>query len=246
MTIHGCHSCGVDLSKYTNYLESPCASCKLCKEYSSTHRAALFDSGEEDYDESLVSDENNLNDTYIEAEKDLVYSCIEKDVDRQIEIIKEVIEKQIFTTASGLILDFIKLSKENPTMFEVVIKKMQYPFMSYSEIGNSMNPPCSKQNILYHLRHAVRKFPELANALLTDTRFSGGTYALQTIANTKRKLHAKKRIQGLLYGSDELIREKSMREINSILSSPFMVSDEVLNFNPYIKDEVEDEFSESN
>lgn len=74
-------------------------------------------------------------------------------------------------------MKMVKLAKFNPTMFEVIIKKMQYPYMSYSEIGDSMTPKCSKQNVLYHLKHAVEMFPEISSALLTDTRFSSGRYA---------------------------------------------------------------------
>ena len=44
MSTFGCHSCGVDITKYANYMESPCATCKLAQEYTQTHRAAMFDS----------------------------------------------------------------------------------------------------------------------------------------------------------------------------------------------------------
>jgi len=60
---------------------------------------------------------------------------------------------------------------------------MQYPHLSYYQIGAKMTPPCSKQNVLYHLSHAVKEFPDLHKAILTDTRFSGGRYAIKTEAD---------------------------------------------------------------
>ena len=54
MATHGCHSCGVDLSKYTTYEESPCATCKLVNEYTNTRRAALFDSAIDTGDEEAL------------------------------------------------------------------------------------------------------------------------------------------------------------------------------------------------
>ena len=76
--------------------------------------------------------------------------------------------------------------------------------------------------------------PELASVLLTDTRFSGGRYALKTIASRRRQEAAYRRMKGLLYGEDDPeMQAKSMRELNAILHAPFMVSDEALNFNAY-------------
>lgn len=238
MSTFGCHSCKVDLSKYATYEESPCATCKLAKEYTSTHRAALFDSGSDiDEDESLAKEDALFDEHGDTLSPRLLGESVEA-----LKALKEVIETQIFVAASGLIIKLVKLAKYNPTMFEVVIKKMQYPYMSYSEIGDSMNPKCSKQNVLYHLKHAVDTFPEIASALLTDTRFSAGRYALQTVANRYRQIVSKQRIQGILYGdTNPAFQAMGMKELNSILSAPFMTSDEAINFNPYIEDEKEDE-----
>lgn len=236
MATFGCHSCNVDLSQYETYEESPCATCKLCQEYNSTHRPAIFDSGDDlDENESLAKLDKAFEN--MDAEQKRAAKLWRM---RAIEPLKEAIEKQVFIAASGLILKMVKLAKSNPTMFEVVIKKMQYPYMSYSEIGNSMNPRCSKQNVLYHLKHAVELFPDLSSALLTDTRFSAGRYALQTIANKQRQIKGQQRIQGILYGdANPAFRAMGLQEINHILAAPFMCSDEALNFNPYIADEVE-------
>ena len=237
MATFGCHSCNVDISKYERYEDSPCATCKLCQEYTSTHRAALFDSGDNlDEDENLAK----LDKAFEELDADKKRAAQMEQL-RSIEPLKEAIEKQVFIAASGLILKMVKLAKSNPVMFEVVIKKMQYPYMSYSEIGDSMNPKCSKQNVLYHLKHAVELFPDLASSILTDTRFSAGRYALQTIANKHRQITSQKRIQGILYGDvNPAFKAMGLKELNAILAAPFMASDEALNFNPYIEDEVEE------
>ena len=155
-----------------------------------------------------------------------------------VSVIRDVIEKQVFVVTSGLILSLLKMAKESPIMFEILIKKMQYPFMSYSEIGNSMNPKCSKQNVLYHLKHAVELYPDLNAAILTDTRFSAGHYALTTIANRRRQNKFKQRIQGILYGEQNPgFIARGLSEITKICSMPFMIPDEVINFNPFTDDE---------
>ena len=155
-----------------------------------------------------------------------------------LQTLKRAMEEQIYGVLAGTIVRFLKLGKTSPIMLELVLKKMMYPHMSYSELGASMKEPFSKQNVLYHLKHAVEIMPELATVLLTDTRFSGGRYALQTLANKRRKEAAMKEIKGLLYGDDNpALLVKPMRELNAILHAPFMISDEALDFNPYIADE---------
>lgn len=236
MAIQGCHSCGVDLSQYTNYEESPCATCKLTKEHNKTHRPELFDSA---VDVSTAEDQDRLevqedNDTLLLLKR---LGCGTEDKDKALHLLMEVIQNQVYITASNIIIKMLKLAKTSPIMFEVVVKKMQFPYMSYSEIGDSMSPPCSKQNVLYHLKHAVELFPDLSTALLTDTRFSAGRYALQTVANRYRQLQGKRKIHGLIYSNDPDMRAHAMSELNSILYAPFMVSDAIVDFDLYTKDE---------
>lgn len=243
MSTFGCHTCGVDLSKYESYEYSPCATCKLRVEYNSTKRAALFDSAIDiDDDEQLAKCDVAVEDTAIGSD-DNKYAREERRLNKQlkgIESLKKAIESQVFSTAAGLILRFVKLAKENPIMFEIVIKKMQFPHMSYSELGNSVTPACSKQNVLYHLKHAVRLFPEIGSALITDTRFTAGKYALRTVADAHRKQTATQNLQKILYGDDVGLKAMTMKEIRSIIAAPFMTTDDVLNFNPYIEDEEDD------
>jgi len=240
MPTFGCHSCPYTPSPSVPYEDSPCATCKLAQETYNTHRPALFDSGnplDDDEAEFLGVEDKDLQNI---DEKDIDAPILKKvrEAKETVSVIRDVIEKQVFVVTSGLILSLLKMAKESPIMFEILIKKMQYPFMSYSEIGNSMNPKCSKQNVLYHLKHAVELYPDLNAAILTDTRFSAGHYALTTIANRRRQNKFKQRIQGILYGEQNPgFIARGLSEITKICSMPFMVPDEVINFNPFTDDE---------
>ena len=240
MPTFGCHACSYVPSLHIPYEQSPCATCKLAIETYNTHRPALFDSGnklDDDEAEFLGVEDKDLQNI---DEKDIDAPILKKikEAKETVDVIRDVIEKQVFVVTSGLILSLLRMAKESPIMFEILIKKMQYPFMSYSEIGNSMNPKCSKQNVLYHLKHAVELYPDLNSAILTDTRFSAGHYALTTIANKRRQNKFKQRIQGILYGeANPGFVAKGLSEITKICAMPFMVSDEVINFNPFTDDE---------
>ena len=241
MPTFGCHSCSYSPSPNIPYEESPCATCRLAIETYNTHRPALFDSGkplDDDESEFLGVEDKDLQ-NIDERDPDAAILKKVKEAKDTVAILKDVIEKQIFLAASGMTLSLLKMAKESPIMFEVLIKKMQYPYMSYSEIGNSMSPKCSKQNVLYHLKHAVELYPELNSAILTDTRFSAGHYALKTIADRNRQNKARQRIQGILYGEQNPgFIAKGLMEITKICAMPFMVTDEVINFNPFIEDEM--------
>jgi hypothetical protein len=244
MSVFGCHSCGVDITKYPDYMSSPCATCKLATEYYNTKRASMFDSaGGSDYNQ-----DEEENEALARCDKELETAGddpITKSAAQypltidQLATLKKAIEDQLMIAISGILLKLLKLGQMSPVMLELVIKKMQYPLMSYSELGASMKEPFSKQNVLYHLKHAVEILPELSSALLTDTRFSGGRYALKTLAQEARQTYAEKAIQGILYGDDPAFQAKRLAELNAILQAPFLISKEALDFNPYIKDEKE-------
>lgn len=240
MPTFNCTTCGYTPNPGTPYLESPCATCKLAVEQYNTHRPALFDSGNWDDDDEAeflgVEDKDlqNIDENDIDVE---VLKKV-KEATEITKVLREVIEKQVFLVASGLVLSLVKMAKESPVLFEILIKKMQYPYLSYSEIGASMEPKCSKQNVLYHLKHAVEMFPDLNSAILTDTRFSGGHYALKTIAEANKQNKAKQRIQGILYGeANPAFIARGLKEITRICSLPFMADKDIINFNPFIKDE---------
>ncbi len=235
-----CAKCPVDLTKYENWLDSPCATCRLGNDSPTTKRPALFDTEKTCSPDGEEASYLARVDKALEAAGDDPPPPPKFDqlTPEMLQQLKRIMEEQIYGVLSGTLIRFLKLGKTSPVMLELVLKKMQYPYMSYSELGASMKEPFSKQNVLYHLKHAVDIMPELASVLLTDTRFSSGRYALQTVANRRRQDYAKQRMKGLLYGEDDPnIQAKSMRELNQILHAPFMVSDEALDFNPYITDE---------
>jgi len=242
MSVFGCHSCGVDITKYPDYMSSPCATCKLATEYYNTKRASMFDSaGGSDYDEDAEE-----NEALARCDKALETAGDDPITKRaaqfpltldQLSVLKKAIEDQLMIAISGILLKLLKLGQVSPVMLELVIKKMQYPLMSYSELGASMKEPFSKQNVLYHLKHAVELIPELSSALLTDTRFSRGKYALKTLAQEAKQTYAEKTIQGILYGDDPAFQARRLTELNAILQAPFLMDKEVFEFNPYIKNE---------
>ena len=222
---YGCHSCGVDLSKYKSYDESPCASCKLTKEAHSAHTVEMFESAD------IAEEADQLNNI---AQEDDPLADFSYDLP-VLEKMKEVCEAQVLTVASGIILKLLSLVPKHPIMVEVVLKKLQHPHMSYSAIGASMSTPCHKQNILHHLKQAVKLFPELQSALITDTRSNGGHYALRTVASQHRKTYVQNRLRELMYGNDPLLREKTIKEINAIFKAPFENATWLSEFDLYTK-----------
>lgn len=235
-----CGNCGWIPRPDVDWLDSPCATCRLGNDSPTTKRPALFDTAKTCSPDGEEASYLARVDKALEAAGDdpPPPPNFDKLTPDMLQQLKKIMEEQIYGVLSGTIVKFLKLGKTSPVMLELVLKKMQYPHLSYSELGASMKEPFSKQNVLYHLKHAVDIMPELSSVLLTDTRFSGGRYALQTMANKQRKEAAFKRIKGLLYGDeDPNMQAKSMRELNTILHAPFMVSEEALDFNPYIADE---------
>lgn len=236
MSTFGCHSCGVKLEDYKDkpYEEWPCATCALSKNYTKTFSTGFFDTGDED-DEP--ADENQR----IEYDHEFVTTGrfpLTPGELQSLETIKQAVERQIYASFSGLLVRMLSMAKSNPVMFEVVVKKLQFPYMSYSEIGDTMEPKCSKPNVLYHLKAAVKQFPELADVLLVDTRYSGGRYALKTVAEKHRKAVVETRVQQAIYGDKYGIgRYPDVKELNAILRSPVNVRDEVFTYNAYLKDE---------
>ena len=234
-----CNNCGVDISKYTNYLDSPCARCKLAKEYYKLPKAVFFLSADPDGDEQLDDDApaqpvmfQDEGEEALTIPQDTVWD----DTSRSLKVVREAIEQQCLTSLSGIVMKLLRMSKEHPVMFEVAIKKMQFPHMSYSDIGLSMTPKITKQIVLYNLKRAIETIPELSSVFLTDTRFSGGKHALDTVANKVRRDIAIERVKGVLYGDDPSLKAMALNEINAIINAPCVIGDGVLDFNWYSDD----------
>jgi len=236
MGTFGCHSCGVNVKDLEGkpYEEWPCATCALSKNYTKIFSTGFFDTGKLDEQEderlALSLDEHEFVTTG--------NFPLTKDEIQSLETIKNAVARQIYSVFAGMLVKFLYMAKKNPVTFEILLKKLQFPYMSYSEIGASMDPKCSKQNVLYHLKSAVDEMPELESAILTDTRYSGGHYALKTLAAKRRQEMAEQRIQRTMFGDmSERIKMYSIEELNKILKLPFMVRDEVFTFNAYLQDE---------
>ena len=234
MGMKNCAKCGVNLNDYKDkpYEEWPCASCQLAKDYSRTFSTGYFDTADLD----SIEDEHHY-----ESEHEFVtqgdFPLTEEEL-ASLETIKEAITSKVCMVFAGLLVRLLKIAKTNPIMFEVFIKKMQFPYMSYAEIGESMEPKCSKQNVLYHLKCIVDEFPELLAVIHTDTRYTAGTYALKTVADRKKMQVAVSKAREALYGKEASdYHETSIVELNKILRLPFNMREDVFNFNAYLHDE---------
>jgi len=228
---YGCHNCGVDLSKYKSYEESPCATCRLNKESYVGHPIKMFESLETAEEAGQLDNITNNEDPLSDIDYDL----------STLNLMKEVCEEQLLTVASSIVLKMLALAKKHPVMVEVVLKKLQYPHMSYSAIGASLTKPCLKQNILHHLKMAVKIFPELSKALITDTRSNGGHYALRTIDNEEKLKSTKNRLREIIYGDDRELQAMTLKEINNIFKASKEGEVDIPEFDLYTKYDNEDE-----
>lgn len=245
MSTFGCHSCGVKLEEYKDrpYEEWPCATCALSKDYSRTFSTGYFETA--DLDSLEDEHEIDLKDdcTFVTSGK---VPLKDTEIDTLATIVNAV-SNQVQLMFSGLLVKLLHIAKTSPIMFEVFIKKMQFPYMSYAEIGDTMEPKCSKQNVLYHLKSIVDMFPELESVLQTDTRYTNGQYALKTIAERRKKQVAEERLQAALYNDDKYKTYRlTLKQLNQILHLPFNMREEVFKFNAYLKDEEHIDGSSSN
>lgn len=108
--------------------------------------------------------------------------------------------------------------------------------MSYHDIGMSLSTPCSKQNVLYHLTHAVKQFPDLYKAILTDTRFSGGRYAIKNAVEEKGRHAQIDRVRKKLYDQSPINTRKTIQELKKQFNKPFKV-EVIKDFDKYQEDQ---------
>jgi len=242
MGVIGCHNCkkwNPEEYKDKPYEEWPCASCPLAKEYTRTFSTGYFDTA--DLDEIAAEDKplyDDPNEHLFVTSGD--FPLQEEEI-RSLEAIKSAIMRQMYVVFSGLLVKLLYMAKKSPEMFEVFIKKMQFPYMSYSDIGSTMDPPCGKQTVLYRLRKVVEKFPELASVINTDTRYSGGRYTIKTLATRKRQELAARHVDKAVFGDKYVGYAYSVADLNKLLKLPFNVRDEVFTFNAYLDSEKNNE-----
>ena len=237
MSTFGCHNCGVNLDdlKDKPYEQWPCSSCALAKDYSKTFNTGYFDTA------ALDAIEDERQTLQLDGEdSDFVTSGdipLRPEEIRTLKSIKNAVANHMCAVLSGSLLKLMKIASKRPQLFEVVIKKMQFPYMSYAEIGASMDPVCSKQNVLHYLKQAVKEMPVLADVIKVDQRYSNGYYALRTVADIKRQQESERLLQQNIFGSEASKVHLDINEVNSILRLPFNIKDEILEFNAYTRDE---------
>lgn len=236
MSTFGCHNCGVKLKDWEGkpYESWPCATCALAKNYYHTFSTGYFDTSkmEEVEDEHAGLDQYNDVEFVTSGKTPLTSDEI-----TTLKTMQRAITRQVMAMFSGCIVGLLKMGKENPQVLEALIKKMQFPYMSYSEIGESMEPKCSKQNVLYYLKTAVSAFPDLEALIQTDTRYSNGHFALRTLADRRRQQVAEERLQKILYRDKYATMRFGMDELNKILRLPFNIDSDVFDFNAYLEDD---------
>lgn len=216
MSIRGCHSCKIDLEQYKDvpYQETPCAKCALANDSQKTFkRISLFDS------DINVDD---LQDTIAQDQSQTAFSIPPWIPDRVLQQIRKACQANMLVTLSNIILKILKLAKTAPRTVQVLVMKMQHPDMSYYEIANAVSYPCSKQNVLHHLKHAVSAFPELSKALLIDTRYAPGRgSAIHSIARIRANGQAVQKLKRGMYADTQHNTPCSIQQINEIFAMPY-------------------------
>ena len=143
----GCHNCGFRPERNTDYEQSPCSKCRALED------PALLSFSREDPE--LYQEYSSLHPAYSELKReDLFSSKIQK----------------VISALSQTIHIMVRLKEKYPETYRVVEAKMNYPMFSYSQLASMLD--CRKQNILYHLKRAMKFCPELSYALIIDPRYA--------------------------------------------------------------------------
>lgn len=219
MATMGCHSCKVDLQQYKDvpYDQTPCATCALSRDSQKTFkRISLFDS------DINVDD---LQDNIAAQSNQQAFTVPPWIPQRILDEIRKACQTNMMVTMSNIILKVLKLAKTAPRTVEILLMKMQHPEMSYYQIARAVSYPCSKQNVLHHLKHAVQVFPQLSSALLIDTRFAPGKGStIHSIAKMKRNTVAVDKLKDGMYADQAFNKPASIEQINQIFNMPYSSS----------------------
>ena len=149
----GCHNCGMQPQKNEVYENTPCAQCRAGQD------PAILSYYKRD---PAVFQKLQVMHPAYEEEK------TQQNTDDNIYYRKE----DLFTALSQAIRVLLRMKEQNPETYRVIEAKMAEPLLSYSQLAEKLS--CRKQNILYHLKKAVRLCPELSCALIIDTRRLNG------------------------------------------------------------------------
>lgn len=154
----GCHNCGKQPQKSTDFEKTPCAKCRT-----------MQDPRPLSYYQTDPSTFRNLQ---------VMHPAYE-------DLEENNLKKKLFATLSQAVMTMISIKERYPETYRVVEAKMENPHMSYSELAKRFD--CKKQNILYHLKRAVSLCPELSCAFIVDTRFSAGHQAIGRLSTYRKK-----------------------------------------------------------
>ena len=212
-----CPCAQFDLQKYKGkpYQQTPCAKCSLVKQSIRVNKhIELFDTdGAIDQIQAIAIQQT--------PQQQFVPQNVPASV---IQAITRACQHNLLVTLSNTVLKLCVMSKDYPALFQVLTLKMQHPQMSYYQIGLNMVPPCSKQNVLYHLEHAVKQFPQLAKAIITDTRFSGGKNAIKKVLDKVQKSKQTQKVKHLLYAQSPINTAKTVAQLRQIFKKPYKVN----------------------
>jgi len=146
----GCHNCGRKPRPDEEYEKTACASCR-----------AEQDPAVQSYyqhDRIIFQKLQVMHPAYAETSDDRN--------DRS-----SIPPEALFAALAQTIQVLLRLKESNPETYRVIEAKMADPMLSYAQLAERLS--CRKQNILYHLKKAVRLCPELGCALIIDTRRLG-------------------------------------------------------------------------
>ena len=209
-----------DPQKYKGkpYEETPCATCFLTRETNKTNKhTQLYDT--DGPVEQVIDDQAKTPDQLMDAD---AFQSQELSPEA-IELIMRACEQNFLIVLSNVVLKLTDLAQTYPALYQILHLKMQYPHLSYYQIGSKMVPPCTKQNVLYHLSHAVKEFPELHKAIITDVRFSAGHNAIKITADRVAQDKQIEKVRNFLYNTTEANKRKTIEELQEDFKKPLKV-----------------------
>ena len=210
-----------DVQKYKDvpYQQTPCYNCFMTKETNNTNKHSILYDTDGALDQQLTEQaQQQLGLT--EDPYDLDLPEEDQLTPEAITMVMQACQKNFLITLSNIVLKLTDIARQYPVTYQILHMKMQYPSMSYHQIGRNLNPPCSKQNVLYHLSNAVKQFPDLCSSIITDSRFSGGRFAIKRVANTANKEKQIQKIRKVLYVETEANKQKSLSELKKEFAKP--------------------------
>lgn len=217
-----------DIQKYKDkpYQQTPCATCFMTKETTNTNKHSILYDTDGAFQETITQQrQQELGLSQDHCSMQDFYGFSDQRTSQQltqdaVKLIIEACQHNFLITLSNIVLKLTDLARTYPVTYQILHMKMQYPSMSYAEIGRNLNPPCSKQNVLYHLSSAVKQFPDLCSSIITDSRFSGGRYAIKNVASTVNRAKQVEKIRRLLYEETEANKRKTIQELKKEFDKP--------------------------